>query len=175
LNSSIPSYNAYYTTHYIIGWSILPGNPSPARRANLINSLGKCLNSGNHPGHNNINAGINLRQWDCDPSVNTMLYSWNQSNLGSKDRHICDGSGYCVNTPGNKNWSHPLTAFYHKNQTSQKFTFIDSLTHPGFYTIKNDYGKCISVKGNTNKTRAQIWADICNPSEAGQLWKWHNL
>jgi len=152
----------------------LHGIPSPARRANLINGLGKCLNSGGRPGYNNIRSGINLRQWDCDPSVQTMLYSWNQSTLGSSDRHICDGSGYCITTPGNVNWSHPLIAFIHRNLTSQRFTFVDSLTLPGFYVIKNEHGKCLSVKGNTNQTGAQIWAATCNPSEAGQRWKWHN-
>ena len=146
---------------------------STPRRANLVNGLGKCLNSGNRPGYNRIHSGINLHQWDCHPSVHTMLYSWNQSNLGSSDRHICDGSKYCITTPGNVKSSQPLIVFFHANQKSQKFTFVDSLTHPGFYVIKNDHGKCLSVQGNTNKTGAQIWADDCKPSKAGQRWKWH--
>ena len=36
---------------------------------------------------------------------------------------------------------------------------IDSLTHPGFYVIKNGNGKFVSVKGNTNENVAQIWAN----------------
>jgi len=103
-----------------------------------------------------------------------MLWSWNQTTLGSKDRHICDGSKYCITTPSNVAWSHRLIAFHHGDQKSQRFTFSDSLTHPGFYTIKNDHGKCLSVKGNTNQTGAQIWANNCDPTEAGQRWKWHN-
>ena len=74
------------------------GIPTP-RRANLVNGLGKCLNSGDRPGYNNLFSGINLHQWDCDPSVHTMSYSWN-----SNERHICDGSGYCVTSPGNVNY-----------------------------------------------------------------------
>ena len=158
--------------YLLIGHDISYGISSP-RRANLINGHGKCLNSGDRPGYNNIHFGIHLHQWDCDPSVHTMLWSWNQSTLGSRDRHICDGSKYCVTTPGNVKWSHYLIAFNHGNQKSQKFTFIDSLTHPGFYVIKNDHGKCISVQGNTNKTRAQIWAGDCNPLKTGQRWTWH--
>ncbi len=132
------------------------------------------MNSGNRPGYNNIMAGINLHQWDCDPSVRTMLYSWYQSSLGSSDGHICDGSGYCITTPANVKWSLHLIAFHHGNYTSQRLTFVDSLTHPGFYAIKNVHGKCLSVKGNTNETGAPIWADDCNPLKAGQRWKWHN-
>jgi len=145
-----------------------------SRRANLINGLGKCLNSGDRPGYNNIYYGIDLHQWDCNPSVHTMLWSWNQFSLGSSDRHICDGSGYCVATPGDLDEIVPLIAFNHGNKKGQRFTFVDLLTQrPGFYIIKNDHGMCLSVEGNTNKTGAQIWADRCNPLKAGQLWKWH--
>ncbi len=157
----------------LIGQDISYGISSP-RRANLINGHGKCLNSGDRPGYNNIHFGIHLHQWDCDPSVHTMLWSWNQNTLGGKERHICDGSGYCVASPGNVNWSNRLVAFFPTNERGQKFTFVDSPIHPGFYVIKNDYGKCLSVEGNANKTGAKIWANDCNPSEAGQRWKWHS-
>ena len=79
-----------------------------------------------------------------------------------------------ASTP-NVAYSIHLLGYYHKNEQGQKFTFVDSLTHPGFYVIKNDHGKCLSVKGNTNQTGAEIWADDCNPSEAGQRWKWHDV
>jgi len=158
---------------YLKGLGVGHGIPT-LHRANLINGLGKCMNSGNSPGCNNIHAGINLHQWDCNSSVHTMLYSWNQSTLGSRGRHICDGSGYCVATPGNVDWSHPLIAFSHEDEKGQRFTFVDSLTHPGFYIIKNDHGKCLSVEENMNRTGARIWAEDCNPSKAAQRWKWHN-
>jgi len=92
--------------------------------------------------------------------------------LGSRDRHICDADGFCAATPGNSVLSKPLVAFYHKNEDAQKFTFVDLLAHPGFYVIKNDHRKCLAVKGNTNQNGAEIWADDCNPIEAGQRWKW---
>ncbi len=103
-----------------------------------------------------------------------MLWSWNQSNFGSGDRHLCDGDVFCVTTPENGNWSYILHAYYPIGMESQKFSFFDSPTYPGFYVVKNDFGKCLSVKGNTNKTGARIMADDCKPSEAGQNWKWLN-
>jgi len=142
--------------------------------ANLINGLGKCLNSGDKPGFQDISSGIFLYQWDCNSSVDTMLWSWDQSILGSRDRHLCDANTFCVTTPSNVAWSYHLYAYYHDNMESQRFSFIDSSSHPGFYVVKNDFGKCLSVQGNTNKTGAEIWADDCNPSEAGQRWKWQN-
>ena len=151
-------------------WNYLDGK---IKNANLINGLGKCLNSGNNPGHHNIMHNIFLHQWDCDPSVHTLLWSWNQTSLGSKDRHLCDRSEFCIETRYNGNWSDHLNVYYHQNLESQRFTFVDSLTHPGFYAIKNDYGKCLSVKGNTNQNGSEIWANECNPSEAGQRWKWN--
>jgi len=142
--------------------------------ANLINGLGKCINSGDKPGHHDIMKGIFLYQLDCDKTVDTMLWSWNQSILGSRDRHICDGDGFCITTAGDSNGNHHLIVYYHSNGHAQKFSFVNSTTHPGFYVIKNDHGKCLSVKGSTNQTGAEIWADDCNPSEAGQRWKWDN-
>jgi len=104
-----------------------------------------------------------------------MLWNWNELSLGSRDRHICNGHGMCVATPFNSANNGLQIAFYHKDENAQRFDLDDSPSHPGFYTIKNDYGKCLSVKGNTNKTGAQIWTNYCNPSKAGQRWKWRNL
>jgi len=142
--------------------------------ANLINGLGKCLNSGDNPDNYDVEASNYLYQWNCNKTVDTMLWSWNQSNFGSGDRHLCDGDVFCVTTPENGNWSYILHAYYPIGMESQKFSFFDSPTYPGFYVVKNDFGKCLSVKGNTNKTGARIMADDCKPSEAGQNWKWLN-
>jgi len=116
----------------------------------------------------NIHAGINLHQWDCNTTIHTMLWAWNQSTLGSRDRHICDGGKYCAASPSNVNWNHYLIAYYYTDQEGQRFTFLDSLTYPGFYIIKNDHGKCLSVPANTKRTGAEIWVDDFNPSKAGQ-------
>ncbi len=119
-------------------------------------------------GVDHIHAGINLHQWDCNTTIHTMLWAWNQSTLGSRDRHICDGGKYCAASPSNVNWNHYLIAYYYTDQESQRFTFLDSLTYPGFYIIKNDHGKCLSVPANTKRTGAEIWVDDFNPSKAGQ-------
>ena len=136
----------------------------PPRRANLINGFGKCFST---PGHDYY-----LYQWNCNPSNDEMLWSWNQVSLGSKDRHICNGKGLCVASHSNVNWSIHLLVYHHSDEHGQRFSFADSPTHSGFYVIKNDHGKCLSVKGNTTLTGAQIWAEVCNPLEVGQRWKW---
>jgi len=96
-------------------------------------------------------------------------------SLGSRDRHICNGHGMCVATPYNSADNSLQIAYFHYDEHAQRFNLFDSLTHPGFYDIKNDHEKCLSVQGNTNQNGAQIWSNECNPSEEGQLWKWHNL
>ena len=96
-------------------------------------------------------------------------------SLGSRDRHICNGHGKCVATPYNSADNALQIAYAHWDEHAQKFNLLDLSARPGFFVIKNDFGKCISVKGNTNQTGAQIWSNDCNPSEAGQLWKWRNL
>jgi len=148
----------------LTGWSTLNTISTP-RRANLINGLGKCLC------HDNDNY---LYQCDCDPSHNGMLWSWNQVSLNSRDRHICDFIGKCVASPGNTYFEYQLIRHHHLDEEGQRFNFVDSLTHPGFYIIKNDHGKCLSVKGNTNRIGAEVLASDCNPLEAGQRWKWIN-
>ena len=147
---------------YLKGWGVAYGIASP-RRANLVNGFGKCLN------------GDSLQQSDCDPNENTMLWSWNEVSLGSRDRHICNGHGKCVATPYNSDETALQITYDHLDEHAQRFYLLDSLAHPGFYIIQNDYGKCLSVKGNTNETGAEIWVNHCNPSEAGQHWKWRNL
>ena len=135
-----------------------------------MNGFGKCLAIGEPP---NFNTGRYLHQLDCSPSNETMLWSWNQVSLGSQGRHICNPKGRCVASLSNIEWDTHLLSFYHLNEQAQMFYFSDSLAHPGFYVIQNDYGRCLSVNGNTNQTGAQIWVRDCkNPSEAGQRWKW---
>jgi len=144
---------------------------APARRAKLINGLGKC--AAIDPRNRN---NIWMHQWNCERIKDEdMLWSWNETSLKSGDRHICSGHGWCIASTSNAAYSIHLIGYYHENEQGQKFNFVDSMTHPGFYIIKNDHGKCISVKGNTNHSGGEIWADNCNPSKAGQNWKWHNV
>ncbi len=151
----------------LIGLSTSHGIPiDTPLRANLINGFGKCV------GEDALRP--DMYQWDCDPSNIKMLWSWNQVSLGSNDRHLCNGGGFCAASNANFDGSIHLLVFYHLNEQGQRFSFVDSPTHPGFYAIRNDYGKCLSVEGNTNKTKAPVWVHDCNSSEAGQRWKWHN-
>jgi len=139
------------------------------RRANLINGFGKCVNVDPQS-----HVGVGLRQSDCDSNDNTMLWSWNEVSLGSRDRHICNGHGVCVSSPYNSADNTIQITYHHVDENGQKFYLDDSLSHPEFHIIKNDHGKCLSVKGDTNQTGAEIWANDCNPSEMGQHWKWRN-
>ena len=120
-----------------------------------------------------IVSGWSLKQldWDSKNDERIMLWSWNDTSLGSQYRHICTVYHQSVVHEANKN-AH-LIAKTQLADVWQMFRFvkIDSLAHPGFYLIKNEYEKCVSVKGNTNQTGAEIWNNDCNPSEAGQRWK----
>ena len=140
------------------------------RRAKLINGLGKCAAI-----YKKDKKTDWMRQWDCDLKKDkAMLWSWNETTLGSKDRHICNGLHQCVASLSNVDWSNHLIVWKHSNAEGQRFNFVGSRTHPGFYAVKNDHGMCLSVKGNTNRNGAEIWADECKSSEAGQRWKWHH-
>ena len=103
-----------------------------------------------------------------------MLFSWNQVSLGSKDRHLCHGKGFCAASSGNVKESIHLSTWYPLDEHGQRFLFSYLLAYPGFYEIKNDHGKCLSVNENTNQSGAQIWVNDCNSSEEGQRWKWRN-
>ena len=134
-----------------------------------MNGFEKCLNVDPL-----IHDGLGLQQSDCNSKEITMLWSWNEVSLGSRDRHICNGRGRCIATPFNSADNALQIVYYHLGEHAQRFNLLDLLAHPGFYVIKNDYGKCLSVNGNTNQTGAQIWTRDCNPLEAGQRWKWRN-
>jgi len=66
-----------------------------------------------------------------------------------------------------------LKQWDYSDDENKRFYFLDSLTHPGFYVIKDEFGKCVGVPENTDKDGAEIWACYCNSSDAGQRWQWH--
>ncbi len=75
--------NCYVCLIKYKGLGVTYGIASP-RRANLINGFGKCVNVDPL-----THSGLGLQQSNCDPNDKTMLWSWNEVSLGSKDRHIC--------------------------------------------------------------------------------------
>ncbi len=115
------------------------------------------------------------------------VWSYNETSLGSGDRHLCDNLGKCVTSKktnvlennGTLNWEQMgwahLKLLNYSDVEDQRFYFIDSLTYPGFYVIKDEFGKCISVPEKMDRDGAEIWATNCNASEAGQLWQWYYL
>ena len=127
-----------------------------------MNGFGKCASA---------IGGWGMEQLDCDRKKDEsesdrkkMLWSWNETSLGSMDKHLCNYYHRCV----------ACDKFAAEGTPSQKFNFVDSKTHPGFYSIMNEHsGKCLAVKGNTNEFGAEIWVDNCKSSDAGQRWKWY--
>ena len=152
--------------------------------ANLINGYGKGFNVyWDQPG-----AGWSLIQWDTRGSNSKgNVWSWNEASLGSGDRHLCNGFGKCVaswktdvlENNGTLNWDQMgwvlLKQWDYSDEENQRFYFLDSLTHPGFYVIKDEFGKCIGVPENADKNGSEIRTCYCNSSEAGQRWQWHYL
>jgi len=152
------------------------------RMANLINGHGKGFNiywDQPHP-------GWTLIQWDTRGSYSEgNIWSWNETSLGSEDRHLCNGFGKCA-TPSNTNvlksngtlsWDEMgwavLKQMDPSDEASQRFYFLNSLTHPGFYVIKDEFEKCVGIPNDSDKNGAEIRALYCNPSDASQRWQWH--
>ena len=147
------------------------GNPSP-RMANLINYLGKCVAMiGNFH-----NIGHNLIQWDCNQHEKGQLWSWNETSLSSGDRHLCNGHGKCAASRENSPSNVDLIQWDHVDEEGQRYHFVESLSRPGFYLIKNDHGKCLSsAPENKKDNKIIIYTNDCNSSEGGQNWKWKNI
>ena len=137
--------------------------------ANLVNSLGKCatvrenVNTNNYP----------LIQWDCNQHEKGMLWSWNETSLGSGNRNLCNGHGKCAASPKNSPFNMVLIQWDKTDEAGHKFTFLGSSARPGFYLVKNDHGKCLDVA--ENHKGAAIGVSNCNDTKAGQLWKWSHL
>jgi len=157
--------------------------PSP-RMAKLINGYGK----GFHVYEDTDEWGYKLHQWDTHASNSIAnIWSWNEASLGSGDRHLCNGFGKCVGSwkikvlanNGTLNWDQMgwelLKQWNYENVDRQRFHFHHSLTHLGFYVIKDEFGKCIGIPENTSRNGAEIRACYCNSSEVSQRWKWHYL
>ncbi len=142
-----------------------------APKAKLINGLGKCASVDPNKEMNTV--GIRMHQIDCNTTNNeAMLWSWNETSMGSRDRHICNGMGQCAASGSNEYRNNHLITWDYYDEHGQRFSLVESKTFPGFYTIKNDHGKCLSVPENKDRDGAEIWVSDCNHSEAGQLWKW---
>ncbi len=151
------------------GRGILNGNPP--RKANLVNDLGKCAAIDLDSSSN----GAGMIQWDCNSHQKRMQWSWNETSLGSGDRHLCNGHGKCAASPHNSPSNRSLVQWDHINQEGQRFHFVDSPSQPGFYLIRNDHGKCLSVAKFKTNNGASISTNVCDSSEKGQNWKWKNL
>lgn len=136
----------------------------------MKNAHGKCLSSAADGSHD----GNVLNQWDCEIPENGQLWSWNETNLGSGDRHLCNGHKKCVGSPWNSDASIDVVQWEHVNENGQRFTFLYSATD-GFYTIKNDHGKCLGIDNNSLDNTAVARVMDCNSSENGQRWKWHHV
>ena len=67
--------------------------PSPPRMVNLINGHGKGFNVyWDQP-----SPGWTLVQWDTRGSIaRGNKWSWNETSLGSGDRHLCNGFRKCA-------------------------------------------------------------------------------
>ena len=150
--------------------------------ANLINGLDKGFIA-----LDVFRNGSSLSQWGSyDSNHSGHVWSYNEPSLGSGDRHLCNGIGKCVTSRktdvlennGTLNWDQmgwvKLEQWNYSDNESQRFDFLDSLTHPGFYVIKDEFGKCISVPNNLDRDGTEIWASHCNSSEGSQLWHWYN-
>ena len=142
------------------------------RFANLINSLGKCATiSGDYSSN-----AQQIIQWDCNQIEKGMLWSWNGTSLRSGNRHLCNGHGKCAGSRANSpNSNADVIQWKHVGEEGQRYHFVDSLSRLGFYLIKNDHGKCLSVHEDKKINGASIRVNNCNSSEEGQNWKWGNI
>lgn len=59
-----------------------------------------------------------------------------------------------------------------KDMEGQRYNCLELPAYPGFFIIKDEFGKCVGIYGNTNRAAAKVRAIDCNPSEAGHRWKW---
>jgi len=131
----------------------------------LMNLNGKCLAAPKDESHI---IGNLLNSWNFGFPENGQLWSWNETTLGSGDRHLCNGHNKCVSSLNKSGTSIDLVQSEHLNETSQRFTIFNMATD-GFFMIKNDYGKCIGLEKNNRFA----WAVDCKRYEKGQYWKWH--
>ena len=171
------------TTTIRVSNDVKNGNlPSSTRMGNIINGRGKGFTV---YGGSSAGGYILLELDNRGSSSKENIWSYNAPSLGSGNRHLCNGFGKCATSvktnvlanKGTLNWDqigwNKIKHWNPSDEESQKFYFLDSLTHPGFYVIKDAFGKCIGVPENTDKNGAEIRACYCNSSEATQRWKWH--
>ena len=134
----------------------------------LVNGFGKGIN----PYDNSSESSFTLHQW----KPNLCLWSWNEASIGSGDRHLCNYFGKCA-TSYRKDPINPEEPPFIRQEDpgdkeGQRFYFLDLLAYPGFFIINDEFGKCVGIYGNTDQDVAEVRAMLCDPSEAGQRWKW---
>ncbi len=162
---SNPDKNIFKTTKA----SGISNKNSSARMGYLINGFGK----GIFPYGGSDKSNYTLHQEQAD----FMSWSWNESSLGSGDRHLCNSLGKCATSynidpivPNGPSFIRQDD--YYMNKEAQKFYFVELPAYLGFFIIKDEFGQCVAIYGNTDRIMAEVRAMNCNPSEAGQRWKW---
>ena len=149
------------------GWGILYNGNRSARMGHLVNGFGK----GIFPYVGSNKSGFTLHQGRADHTS----WSWNEPSIGSGDRHLCNHFGMCATSykrgPKQKE---PLCIKQENpaDKLGQRFDFLELPDYPGFFIIKDDFGTCVAIHGNTNRAMSEIRAINCNSSQAGQCWRW---
>jgi len=150
------------------GWGILYNGNRTARMGHLVNGFGK----GIFPYVGSNKSGFTLHQGRADHTS----WSWNEPSIGSGDRHLCNHFGMCATSykidPIRPNEPSFIRQEDPKDTEGQRFYFLELLAHPGFFIIKEEFGKCLAIYGNTDRVMSEVRALDCNPLEAGQRWKW---
>jgi len=84
---------------------------------------------------------------------------------------------YVLKNNGTLNWDQMGWVFLQKwnysDEECQRFYFLDFLTHPEFYLIKDEFGNGIGVPENADIDGLEICACHFNSLEEGQRWQWH--
>ena len=147
----------------------LEGNISyRPRMGRLVNGFGK----GIFPYGGSKKSNFTLHQGD----PNHTLWSWHETSLGSGDRHLCNSLGKCATSykidPVRPRHPPAIKQDDYTNKGDQRFDFLELPADPGFFIIKDEFGKCLAVNGNTDWVMSGIRPLDCKPSEAGQRWKW---
>jgi len=134
--------------------------------AHLFNMNGKCLSSVNANGY----SGQWLVQLDCLAHRDDQKWSFDNQHLGSGNSHICNSQRKCV-TDSSRYYDHIIYQTEHSLHNKQMFHFEESPIS-GYYYIKNNEGKCLTVQNNSGYNGDPIIRSVCHTYKSGELWKW---
>jgi hypothetical protein len=122
----------------------------------------------------NSGAGIQLEQWDCDPTRANRAQLWFLDPIGGNDYHFINvNSGLCMRAHGANADFTPVETIDCTTISDERFTFDAPVPNPVPHEIHSRLSggnRCLDIANGSNANGAKLQLFHCTGNNPGQVF-----